>query len=72
LQCRVCKRRADQGGELCRYHASAVDSLKRGYTVWKEAYPGISWRDYLNRVKTLEDTGGWIKDVLSLEETRES
>jgi hypothetical protein len=49
-----------------------MDALKRGYELWNEAYSGISWRDYLNRVKTLEDTGGWIKDVISLEETREA
>lgn len=70
MQCKLCKRRAEHDSELCRYHASAADSLKRGYELWKEAYSGISWRDYLNRVKTLDDTGGWIKDVISMEETR--
>lgn len=72
MKCKLCKRKATHNVGLCQYHASALDALKRGYELWNEAYSGISWRDYLNRVKTLEDTGVWIKDVISLEETRES
>jgi hypothetical protein len=45
-----------------------MDNLKRGYKAWNEAYSEITWREYLNRVKTLGDTGQWIKEVIKLEE----
>jgi hypothetical protein len=72
MQCKLCRRETEKGGgggELCRYHSAARDALKRGYESWKEAYPGLAWRDYLNRVKALESTGQWIKEVVTLEET---
>jgi hypothetical protein len=28
----------------------------------------MSWEDYLNRVKTAEGTGEWIKEVIALEQ----
>jgi hypothetical protein len=68
MQCKLCARKAEGAGELCRYHSAARDALKRGYGAWKEAYSGISWRDYLNKVKALDETGQWIKDVVTLEE----
>lgn len=68
MQCKVCKRKAEKDERLCQYHSSARDALKRGYASYKIAYSGISWRDYLNIVKALEDTGQWIKEVISLEE----
>jgi hypothetical protein len=71
MQCKLCRRETEEeeGGGLCRYHSTARDALKRGYEAWKEAYPGLAWRDYLNRVKALESTGQWIKEVVTLEET---
>lgn len=73
VQCRLCKRRIEAVGgaeQLCRYHLEATVELRKGYEVWKSAYSDISWRDYLKRTKALEDTGQWIKDVISLEEER--
>lgn len=67
MQCKLCKRKTEPSGDLCRYHKAAMEALKGGYALWNEAYSGLSWRDYLNRVKTLEDTGVWIKDVINLE-----
>jgi hypothetical protein len=43
-------------------------ALKSGYAQWNEAYSGMSWGEYLNRVKTAEGTGQWVKDVITLEE----
>jgi len=69
MQCKLCERKVRVGGKsLCGYHQGAVDNLKRGYKAWNEAYSGISWREYLNRVKTLGDTGQWTKEVIALEE----
>ncbi len=69
MQCRVCKREARTDGDLCGHHSEARDALKRAYSSWQEAYSGMSWKDYLNRVKALDETGQWIKEVINLEET---
>jgi hypothetical protein len=68
MQCKLCRRETKKDGELCRYHSAARDALKRAYGTWEEAYSGITWRDYLNRVKALDETGQWIKEVVTLEE----
>jgi len=68
MSCKLCKREAEKGGTLCRYHSAALTALKEGYRRWNEAFSGISWADYLNRVKTAEETGQWVKDVVTLEE----
>ena len=68
MQCKLCRRGAEKDGELCRYHSEARDALKRAYGSWEEAYSGISWRDFLNRVKAHDETGQWIKEVIGLEE----
>ena len=56
-------------GSLCDHHKEAKEGLERGYKSWNEAYSGISWREYLNKVKTHGDTGQWIKEVIALEES---
>ena len=72
-QCRLCKNRTRNdaaGGGLCKYHSEARTALKRGYKVWNEAFSGLEWKDYLNRVKTAEGTGEWVKEVIGMEEER--
>jgi hypothetical protein len=68
MQCKVCKREAETSHGLCRHHSEARDALKSGYKRWQEAYSDISWGEYLNRVKALDETGRWIKEVISVEE----
>jgi len=68
MQCKLCRREAKQGDVLCRYHSEAKKALKDSYARWNEAYSGISWEEYLNRVKTAEGTGQWVKDVITFEE----
>jgi hypothetical protein len=68
MQCRLCRREVEKAGSFCLYHAAARDALKRGHVAWNEAYSGLSWREYLNRVKALDATGQWIKEVIGLEE----
>jgi hypothetical protein len=73
MRCKLCRRWAAEdggggGSGLCRYHSAARDALKRAYEAWREAYSGLSWRDYLNRVKALEQTGQWTREVVALEE----
>jgi len=66
-KCKACGRESEDG-ELCAYHALALASLKRGFVDWNRAYSGISWKDYLQRVKAIEGTGGWVKEVVGVEE----
>jgi hypothetical protein len=68
MSCKLCRRPAEDAEGLCRYHLQARVALRSGYIVWNEAYSGMSWKDYLNRVKTAEGTGRWVREVLSLEE----
>ena len=68
MQCKLCRREVKTDGELCRYHSAAGDALKRAHEGWEQAYSGLSWREYLNRVKALDETGQWIKEVITLEE----
>jgi len=71
MRCRLCEREVRSEDEtLCKYHRLARDNLKECYNAWNDAYSGITWAEYLNRVKTLEDTGQWIRDVISLEEVQ--
>jgi len=72
MQCRLCGREASsfESEALCRYHRRAMDTLKQGYKTWSSAYSGISWTEYLNIVKTLEDTGQWIREVIVMEEAK--
>lgn len=41
--------------------------LRENYQVWKKAYKDITWQEYLARLLELEDTGGWIKDIIKHE-----
>ncbi len=69
MKCKLCARMSREGESLCRYHSEALVALKRGYERWNEAYSGLSWIGYLNRVKTAHDTGQWVKDVITLEQS---
>jgi hypothetical protein len=42
--------------------------LKKGYGAWNEAYSGMSWGEYLQRVKAIENTGQWVIEVIEMEE----
>lgn len=68
MQCNLCRRETEKNSDLCRYHSAARDALNRGFLAWKEAYSAITWRDYLNKVKVLDETGQWIREVITLEE----
>ena len=67
MQCKICKRIARNSG-LCGYHETARDALKKGYGAWNEAYSGMSWGEYLQRVKAIENTGRWVIEVIEMEQ----
>ena len=70
MQCKICKRDAKDEDGLCRYHHAASTALKKGYERWNDALSGMPWNEYLNRVKTLDGTGQWVKEVVTMEENR--
>ena len=65
-KCRLCRREAERGSSsLCVFHARARRVLLDGYRRWSEAYGGLSWKEYLNRIKGRVETGEWVKDVVA-------
>jgi len=66
-KCRACNRDASSTNEFCMYHEQAYDILKKNYDAWRDAYGKISWREYLERLLELKETGSWVKDVIMLE-----
>lgn len=67
MQCKICKRIA-RNSVFCGYHEDARDALRKGYEVWKVAYSEMSWSEYLQRVKAIENTGQWVREVIEMQE----
>ena len=61
MKCALCERQAVD--ELCRYHAQARDDVRSTFSYWKEAYGGLEWDDYLDRIKRNPRTGQWAKEA---------
>jgi hypothetical protein len=53
--------------KYCFYHNQALNNIKEHYTKWVYAYGTISWDDFLNRLLNMNETGSWIKEVISVE-----
>ena len=67
-KCAACYRQVvPKGKEYCIYHAQAYDSLHKQYTKWVNAYGGVSQKDYMKKLLTLDETGSWVKDVINIE-----
>lgn len=65
-KCKACSRDASSD-EFCIYHEQAYDALKKNYDAWQDAYGKISWKEYLEKLLELKETGSWVKDVIMLE-----
>jgi hypothetical protein len=37
------------------------------YRAWVDAYGGISWKDFLNKLSKMQETGSWVKEVIEAE-----
>ena len=53
--------------KYCFYHNQALDDIKEHYAKLVHAYGVISWNDFLNRLLYMDETGSWIKEVISVE-----
>jgi hypothetical protein len=65
--CCVCSRKVLTTKKYCFYHNQALDDIKEHYAKWVYAYGVISWNDFLNRLLYMDETGSWIKEVISVE-----
>ena len=65
--CCACSRKVLATKKYCIYHSQALDDIKGHYTKWVYAYGIISWNDFLNRLLDMNETGSWIKEVISVE-----
>lgn len=65
-KCFACARKVSMS-KYCFYHAQAFDNLTEHYKRWVEAYEIISWRDFLNKLLQMNETGIWVKDVIAVE-----
>ncbi len=60
--CPVCGREVAEDLELCLYHRHALDNLRSTFGDWKRALE-IDWKEYLNRVQELDETGMWVREI---------
>ncbi len=60
--CSVCGREVAEDLEFCVYHRHALDNLRATFDDWKRALE-IDWKEYLNRVHKLDETGIWVREV---------
>ncbi len=74
MVCRLCKRECAPSSDLCGYHLAAKRNLESGYTRWKEAFGGMAWREYLDRILQSAETGQWVREVAEMlsKETKET
>jgi hypothetical protein len=64
MPCRICGREAVS--ELCGFHEEARRKVEAAYEYWKDAYGGMGWNEYLDRVAENPETGQWAAEVAKL------
>jgi hypothetical protein len=61
--CRLCKRERAPSSTLCKYHLAAKRNVESAYKQWSEAYGGMTWKEYLQKIAQIAGTGQWAKEV---------
>ncbi|MGB9826974.1 MAG: DNA topoisomerase I [Thermosphaera sp.] len=61
-KCAICNREEFSNG-LCMYHYKAREQIDSVYEEWRER-EGISFKDYLEKIKKLKSTGKWVVEVI--------
>ena len=69
MKCAACSR--DSAERYCRYHSQALEQLKSHYDKWVDAYGGITWQEYLQKLSRMDEAGPWVKEVIAEEMKRE-
>ncbi len=60
-RCKLCSRE-QFGNGLCLYHYKAYTRLRETYEEWSKR-EGVSWREYIENIRRLKNTGKWIIEV---------
>ncbi|HXG07205.1 MAG TPA: hypothetical protein VNI77_07770 [Nitrososphaera sp.] len=66
-KCAACYRNALPDSRYCLHHKQALDSITNHYRAWTDAYGGISWQEFLDKLLKMHETGSWIKEVIEAE-----
>jgi hypothetical protein len=66
-KCTACHRKALPCNEYCLHHKQAFDSMINHYKAWVNAYGRISWKEFLTKLLSMQETGSWIKEVIEVE-----
>jgi hypothetical protein len=66
-KCIACHRIALPDNKYCLFHKKASDSIADHYNTWVHAYGGLSWEDFLSKLSKMQETGGWVKEVIAVE-----
>lgn len=66
-KCTACHRKAMPDSKYCLHHKQALDSVTNHYKAWIDAYGGISWQEFLNKLLKMRETGSWVKEVIEAE-----
>ncbi|QOR95175.1 DNA topoisomerase I [Thermosphaera chiliense] len=61
-KCAICNREEFSNG-FCTYHYKAMEQINSVYEEWREK-EGISFKDYLEKIKKLKSTGKWVVEVI--------
>lgn len=64
-RCVACSRVVEDSSKtpFCNLHARAYESLVARYADWKNAFGDLSPKEFLERLKNNESSGGWVKEV---------
>ena len=62
-ECRICGRSSAEE-DLCEYHSTAYTILRSAFEKWAATMEGLTWEEYIDSVRRLENTGQWIKEVI--------
>jgi hypothetical protein len=52
-------------GVFCRNHLRALKALTTTYNAWDEAYEGLSWEEYLEKIVNIKESVGiWALELI--------
>ena len=61
-KCKLCSREAWREN-LCKYHFRAMESVRKVFKEWR-VREGVSWSEYIRRIRRLRSTGKWVREVV--------
>lgn len=65
MGCPACGRKVQD--RYCASHEKALQNLHIHYDTWVHAYGQISWKNFLEKLEGMQETGAWVKEVIKVE-----